>query len=165
MSNWLTDGKDFSDAESPLADRSFTPVPKGEYECEVVACFDKNIDSFRGYGVAVKVELLIIEGDHKGRKVFGSHVVEYNSKVGDDDKASTTERIGRSQYREFCSSCGFDRKPDGLGVFVGKNVKARVAIKKRQDGVEDNDITGYQRSSYLASQVSAPNIGGASPWR
>jgi hypothetical protein len=163
MSNWLTDGGDWGEvAESLPTGGGFTPVPKGDYEVEVVSVTTRPIDNNKATGVQLKIEVRVIEGDYKGRKIFGSHLVEYKSKLGDDDKAEKTERIGRAKFKALCGAVGIDKKPGDLQVLVGKSVKAAIGINKRPDGVEDNEIVNYAKSAYFAP-VAKP-VGGFDPW-
>jgi hypothetical protein len=164
MSNWLTDGGDWGDIEEslPAGGGAYKPVPKGDYECEVMAVTTRAVDNARATGTQVKVEIRIIEGDYKGRKVFGGHLVEYRSKLGDDEKAAKTERIGRGKFKALCGAVGIDKKPNDLSALVGKSVKVAIGIGKRPDGGEDNEIFGYVKSAYFAP-VAKP-VGGFDPW-
>lgn len=163
MSNWLNDGDDWGEiAETLPTSGAYTPVPKGEYEVEIVSVMPRIIDNAKATGMQVKIEVRIIEGDYKGRKVFGGHIVDYKSKHGDDEKAEKTERIGRGKFKALCGAVGIDKKPSDLQVLIGKSVKATLTISKRPDGQEENDIGGYSKSAYFAP-VASP-VGGFNPW-
>lgn len=163
MSNWLTDGGDWGEvAENIPTAGGFTPLPKGDYEVEIVAISTRPIDNTKATGVQIKLEVRVIDGDYKGRRVFGSHLVDYRSKLGETEKAEKVERIGRAKFKQLCGAVGIDKKPGDIQTLVGKSVKASVGVNKRPDGVEDNELVGYSRSAFFAP-VAKP-VGGFDPW-
>lgn len=166
MSNWLTDGGDWGDVadDLPSGGGNYKPLPKGDYEVEVVSVTTRGIDNNKATGLQVKLEVRVIDGDYKGRRVFGSHLVEYKSKLGDDEKAEKVERIGRAKFKALCGAVGIDKKPSDIQTLVGKSVKASVGISKRPDGSEDNELVGYAKSAYFVP-VATPVGGFDDVWK
>lgn len=165
MTSWLDDGGDFSDLDGLDAPTFgvIAPIPKGDYECEIVKIERKNIDNARALGVSARLQLRVIDGEHKGRVVFASHIVDYRSKIGEDEKAAKTQQIGRLQFRALCVALGIKEKVQPLNILEGKVVCAKVTIRKNGER-EDNDVQGYARSSFFApNPVKIPD-GGVSPW-
>ena len=165
MSNWLTDGGDWGDVaeDLPAGGGSYRPLPKGDYEVEVVAISTRGIDNHKATGTQLKLEVRVIDGDYKGRRIFGSHLVEYKSKLGEDEKAEKVERIGRAKFKQLCGAVGIDKKPSDIQTLVGKSVKASVGVSKRPDGAEDNELVGYAKSAFYVP-AARPVDGGFNPW-
>lgn len=162
--SWLDDGGDWGEIEEGLpAGGAYKPVPKGDYECEVVGVTTRVIDNAKADGVQVRVEVRIIEGEYKGRRIFGGHLVDYRSKHGDDEKAQKTERIGRGRFKALCGALGLDKKPNGFDQLTGKSVKVNIVVGKRADGQEENEIGGYAKSAYFVP-AARPVDGGFNPW-
>jgi hypothetical protein len=165
MSNWLTDGEDWGDVDdAPAGGGVYTPVPKGDYECEVVSITTKAIDNANAIGLLIKVEVKIIDGDCKGRRIFGGHIINYAPKSGDSEKGSLIERIGRGKFKSLCGAVGIEKKTSDFTKLAGKAVKCSVVISKRGDGKEDNEIAGYDKSRFFVSVVKPINVGGFDPW-
>lgn len=163
MTSWFDDGGDFSELDG-LDGPSFgpiAPIPKGDYDCEIVKVERKKIDNARATGESAKFQLRVIDGEYKGRVVFASHIVEYRSKIGEDEKAATTERIGRVQFSRLCMALGIKTKQP-LSTLEGKVVRAKVIIRKNGDR-DDNDVQTYERSQFFAP-APARVAGGESPW-
>jgi hypothetical protein len=165
MTSWLDDGGDFSELEG-LEGPSFgpiAPIPKGDYHCEIVKVERNQIDNARATGESVKFQLRVIDGEYKRRVVFASHIVDYRSKIGEDEKAATTARIGRVQFSRLCMALGIKTQVQPLSQLEGKIVLAKVTIRKNGDR-EDNDVQTYERSSYFAPAPVRVASGGPSPW-
>ena len=160
MSNWLEDGEDWGQIEARPA-RDYTPIPKGAYEMEIVKVEVKGIDNINAVGTALKVELRVWDGEHKNRKVFGSHIFDYRRKDGDTAKADVVQNIGRAALKAMAEACGKASKPKDWKSLEGSLVKAHVSINTYGADKQDNQVDTYSRSVGLAPVLTGEDV----PWR
>lgn len=133
----------------------FAPLPAGQYLC--IACDSQMKPTKKGDGRYLQVELEVLEGEHKGRKLWDRFVLEHPN-----DRAVA---IARSSLAGLCTAVGVTRPRDSVELH-NVPVLVRVACTKRGDtGEITNTVKGYAKRG--GSQPAAPNTsnGGGVPWR
>jgi hypothetical protein len=110
-------------------------LPDGDYLCEVT---DGELRPTKaGTGKYVWLELTVIDGPHKGRKLWDRiNVQNLNPKA---------EAIGRRQYAQLCLSAGFKADDKvALAHIGGRLCTARVkSVGPQGDWPAKNEVKGY----------------------
>lgn len=127
---------DWTSTVGGVPKRSQGSVPNGWYTCEVDRVQLKDWESGRGVGKSVKVEFRIIEGDERNRRIIGSHIVKYESTIGEETKAAFAQRMGRAQYMALVHALGFDQKPESLEALVQRSCKVEVKYNEKRNELE-----------------------------
>jgi hypothetical protein len=130
----------------------FQPIPAGTYVACITASEDKATAS--GNGRYYKLEWQVLEGPHKGRKLWSNH--NYIN------PSQTAQEIGLGEMAAICKAAG---KPQAKDTCELHNIALAVVVKvdKRSDSDElTNVIKGFKaRGSVpaVADSSSAP------PWK
>lgn len=139
----------------------FTPLPAGQYLC--VASDSQMKPTKKGDGRYLQVELEVLEGEHKGRKLWDRFVLEHPN--------DRTVAIAKSSLAGLCTAVGVPRPRDSAELH-NVPVLVRVACTKRKDTDEiTNTIKGYAKrggSHTVATSTTSnttSNTGGGVPWR
>jgi len=152
--------------------QSLEPVPAGEYklalsQSEIVET--KNRD-----GKYLKCEFVILEGAHKGRKVWAN----FNCW----NKNQVAVEIAWRQLGDLCRACGFYRDLEDSSALHNIPFAAKLSIKKSEGYRDQNEISEYiakpgpggqaapgvttspASSPTQAAQPQAAAGGGVPPW-
>jgi hypothetical protein len=135
------------DATRVEPDVGFEPIPEGKYTCAIVAsAFETTKD---GTGQMLKLELQVIDGACKGRKVF--------SRLNLKNKSDEAVRIAQSQLSAICRAVGVLKPKDSSELH---NIPMLVSIRiKRRDDNGDlvNEVKGFSAVGHAgAAPAPAP---------
>lgn len=116
---------------------SFEPLPNGEYMVCITASDMKSTKS--GGGQYLELELEVIDGNFKGRKVWDRlNLMNQNSK---------TVEIAQRQLSALCHAAGIMNVTDSSQLH-GIPVIATFKYKEASDGWDaTNDVRGYKSAS------------------
>ena len=139
--------------------QSFTPIPAGTYIAQITESEIKATKS--GSGQMLNTTYEILDGQYKGRKVFGRiNIVNQNPEA---------ERIGQSQLSALCHAVNVMQLQDTMQLHH-KPVKIKVKVREDETGKYEpsNDVTGYESAgaasvSMVPAAVAAPTAN-AAPW-
>ena len=123
-------GFDLNEYESE--ERSYEPLPKGEYELK---CTDAEEKTTQKGGIMIAATFEVVSGKATGRKVWNNFNIH-----NDSEKA---QRIGREQVSAWARACG---KPNATSVdeLLERSFTAVLDIEKGTNGYSDrNRIVGY----------------------
>lgn len=140
---------------SPAGSRE--PIPEGRYKVLVASCVEK---PSRSGGLGLNIELQVVDGPHKGRKLFYWINLRHSS-------AQVVE-IGQEQLSAFCHAAGV-LQPKSAGEFAGRCMDVVVTIGRRDDtGELDNRVKSVvipstPSPSTQAEPTQQPQEG-AAPW-
>ncbi len=134
----------------------FEPVPGGKYLVVINASEMK--PTKRGDGAYLQLELEIIEGPHKGRRLWDRLTLEHPN--------DTTVRIARGTLSAICRAVGVLTPKDSVELH-NLPLVATVAIENRKDtGEPTNSVKGYAaREQASAPRPAAAAAGGVPPWK
>lgn len=140
--------------------QSFTPIPAGVYTVAVVDSEVKLTKS--GTGQMAVFTLQVVDGEHRGRKVF--------ARINVANANPEAERIGQSQLSALCHAAGVLQLQDTVQLH-GKTVRAKVKIRKDDQYGDSNEVTAYEALAG-APAVPGPVIAAAAapaaaipPWK
>jgi len=133
---------------------AFEPIPAGDYLAVVVATEMKPTKN--GSGEYLQLEIEVLDGPHKGRKVWDRLMLKHTN--------SQTVAIARSTLSALCRSVGVMQPRDSIELH-NLPVLVKVACKKRDDtGEITNVVKGYKKKGMAATTVSTAT-GGTPPWK
>lgn len=133
----------------------FAPLPAGQYLC--IASDSQMKPTKKGDGRYLQVELEVLEGEHKGRKLWDRFVLEHPN--------DRTVAIAKSSLASLCTAVGVPRPRDSAELH-NIPVLVRVACTKRKDtGEITNAIKGYAKRGGSQPTSSGASTGGGVPWR
>ena len=130
-------GFDLNEYESE--ERSFEPLPKGEYELK---CSEAEEKTTQKGGTMIAATFEVVSGKYANRKIWNNYNIH-----NDSEKA---QRIGREQVSAWARACG---KPNATSVdeLLERSFTVVLDIEKGTNGYSDrNKIVGY------VSKDSAP---------
>lgn len=132
---------------------AFEPIPAGDYLAVIVASETKPTKN--GAGEYLQLEMELLEGPHKGRKVWDRLMLKHTN--------SQTVAIARGTLSALCRAVGVMQPRDSLELH-NLPVLVKVACKKRDDtGEIANVVKGYKKKGSPASAPAA--TGGTPPWK
>jgi hypothetical protein len=121
------------DATTVAPQQSFSPIPAGVYPAQIVDSDLKPLKSGKGMGLSLTFEVL--DGEFKGRKVFGNLNVQHDN--------AQAQEIAQAQLSALCHATGVIKLQDSSQLH-NKPVRMRVKIRT-QDGYEPrNEVTGFE---------------------
>lgn len=138
--------------------KSFEPIPAGKYEAVIV---DSEMREARsGNGEYLWLQFQIIEGDHKGRVLFG----QLNIRNANEQ----ARQIAMGELSAICHAVGVMAPQDSAELHDIPLV-IKVACEKRKDNGEiSNRIKGYEAAGEVvaAAPATAKAAGGKgkAPW-
>ncbi len=136
----------------------FEPIPAGKYLCIITNTQMKPTKN--GTGEYLEIEMDVIEGEHKGRKVWDRLTLKHPNEM--------TVRIARSTLSSICRSIGVMAPKDSVELH-NLPVMVSVGMKKREDtGELTNVIKGYAAKRDAAAppqSVASPVNGSTPPWK
>ena len=139
---------------------AFEPLPPGEYLAVIVASEMKATKV--GSGEYLQLELEVIDGVHKGRKVWDRLMLKHGN--------SQTVAIAKGTLSALCRAVGV-MVPKDSSELHNVPVIVKVATKKRDDTAElTNVVKGYAKkgggSAVAARPVAATAAAGSTPpWK
>jgi hypothetical protein len=133
--------------------QSFDVLPAGEYDVVIVSSTVQKTKS--GTGKLLKLELQVINGPFKNRKLF-DNLNLWNS-------SQEAQKIARGQMSAICRAIGNLTPKDSSELHM-KPIRCKVRIKKSDEYGASNKIVGYKACA--ASTPATINGGGGTgaPW-
>lgn len=133
-----------------IEERSFDPLPMGDYTLVVTDSEMKATKSGTGEYLSLKVE--VVEGKYKGRKLFAN----FNIKNPNAEAVS----IARAELAALCRAVRVPNPKDSSELH-DKPFDARIGIEKRKDtGEAQNRIKKYAVRGGLGGNTSGSTTGG-----
>jgi hypothetical protein len=155
------------DANTVEPNDSFDPLPNGDYLCVITTSQMKPTKA--GDGAFLELELEVIEGPCKGRKLW--------DRLNLNNANATAVKIAQGTLSAICRAVNVLKPTDSCELHDIPLV-AKVACRKRDDTDElTNIVKGYkprdaQASTQTASSAGAPRSGaqaqaasGGPPWK
>ncbi len=133
------------------------PIPAGKYVAIITASEMKPTKN--GAGQYLECEYQIVDGDHKGRKLWSRHNLQHSNQQ--------TVQIARGELSAICRAIGVMQPKDSADLH---NLPMTVTVKqkKREDNGElTNEIAGWaKKDAATGSPQQAGATGGPStpPW-
>lgn len=114
------------DASTVEPQQAFDPIPAGWYKAEIT---DAEVLATKGRngGQRVKTEFTVLDGEYKGRKIFGS--------INIKNANPQAMEIGLRELSALCHATGVIQVSD-TKQFVGKMVELKVRIKAAEGDYE-----------------------------
>jgi len=126
-------------------ENEYTPIPAGKYKAVITDSESK--PTAKG-GEYLKLTVEIIEGQYKGRKVFGN----LNLKNPNPE----AEKIARIALADICRAVGVTHPRDSSELH-NKPLVAKLAVKpETPDYPAGNDIKGWESMDKIHSVVDEP---------
>lgn len=137
----------------------FDPIPAGKHVCIITGTEMKPTKA--GDGEYLQIELEVIDGPHKGRKLWDRLILQHPNEM--------TVRIARGTLSSICRAVGVMAPKDSVELH-NLPLVASVGLKKREDtGEMTNVVKGYAKrgaaESPGAAQTSAAANGSVPPWK
>jgi hypothetical protein len=132
----------------------FEAIPAGKYEAVIVASEMK--DTKAGDGAYLELEIEVIDGPHKGRKLW--------DRLNLENKNGTAVKIARSTLSSICRAVGVLEPRDSCELH-DLPLCVTVKCRKREDtGDVTNEVRGYAKKESLNGKpVQAATD--TPPWR
>jgi hypothetical protein len=116
-------GQTFDPHAVPEDERSFDPVPSGDYLLQAI---DSDVVPTKGgTGTRLILTLEIMEGAHTGRKIWDGINI-YN-------QSEEAQRIGQRQLADLCLSIGLNSLSDSAEL-IGRPFRAKLKIQQDKTG-------------------------------
>lgn len=130
-------------------ENNYELLPLGWYTAQITNSEIRTLNSGNGQGL--KLTFDIIDGQHRGRKVWTTLNVRHSK--------ADTERWALQSLRELMESIGLARFSDTTELH-NKPLQIKVKVRKDDTGVYDdtNDVAGYKP---LAGGAAIPSAGPA----
>lgn len=107
------------DASQVAPSVAYDPIPPGWYNSEITDCEVVPVKG-RGDNTRVKVEFTVIDGEHKGRKLFGS--------INNKNANAQCQEIGQKELSALCHAVNVIQVQDTT-QFIGKFLAVKVKVK------------------------------------
>lgn len=121
-------------------------IPAGTYLAHITESDIRPLASGNGQGLKLTFE--IIDGQHKGRRVWDNLNIQHTSE--------TTQRIAQAQLSALCHAVNVIKLEDTSALHY-KPVKIKVTVREAQGNYqESNNIKGYESASGATSAPVAP---------
>ena len=135
---------------------SFDPLPAGKYLAAITASEMKPTKS--GNGSYLEMELTILEGEYKDRKVWDRLCLTHPN--------PQTVKIARGNLSALCRAVGMMQPKDSVELH-NLPLVITVKVKKREDtGELTNEVKGYAKKESAAGQPQqAPVTDNTPPWK
>ncbi len=133
------------------------PVPAGKYVAAITASEMKPTKN--GAGQYLEIEYQILDGDHKGRKLWSRHTLQHTS--------AQTVQIARGELSAVCRAIGVMQPKDSAELH-NLPMTVTVKLKKREDNGEmTNEVTAWAKKEAAAGtpqQAGATGGPATPPW-
>ena len=144
------------DANSVDPKQSNAPIPAGKYRAVITKSEFKNTKS--GSGKYLELVIEILEGDHKGRRVW--------ARLNLQNKNATAVSIARAELSAICHATGVMQPNDSAMLHNIPFVIGLKVTQRKDNGEMTNEIAGYEAAGSVTQQV--PSTANAStdsaPW-
>jgi len=131
------------DASQVAPQQSSGPLPAGVYLAHIVESDVQPLKSGNGEGLKLTFE--VIDGQHKGRKVYENLNIRHTSE--------DTQRIAQSQLSALCHAVNVIKLMDTAALHF-KPVRVNVTVREAQGIYKaSNNIKGYEAAG---GGISAP---------
>lgn len=136
------------------------PLPSGKYPMMITASEMKATKDQTG--AYLQLELTVIDGEFKGRKVWDRLNLKNNNPVA--------EQIARESLSAICHASGVIQCANSQQLH-GIPMEVKVKYKPEADGYDaSNDVKGYKPlggagGNMQGAQMAAPPQGQAAPWQ
>lgn len=151
---------DYNATEADPNAADFDPIPQGTYLAACVASEEKQAKS--GQGLYFEFEFEVIEGEHKGRRLWD----RINHKHSND----TAQSLGRSKLSQLCHSVNVLQPKDTVELH-NIPLGIEVVVKDREDkpGTMTNEIKKYvskadAKTGSTPAAAAASGGGQKAPW-
>lgn len=129
--------------------KGFEPLPTGNYKAVIENTEEKKTNAGTGHYIAFT--FVIIEGDHKGRKVW--------SNLNIDNPNPDAVRIAFEQLSAICHAVGILKPKDSTQLH---DLPLMIYVKTDKEG--KSEIKGYKSANVAtAPKAAAPAPGAKSP--
>ncbi len=127
-------------------------IPAGDYQVVIVESEEK--ETAKGNGSYLQLTLEIIEGQHKGRKLF--------SRLNLNNPSDVAVGIARAELSAICRAVGVMKPKDSTDLHDLPFV-AKVSVKKRTDTQElTNEVKGYAAKGEATTKAAPVK---SAPWK
>lgn len=121
-------------------------IPAGTYLAHITESDIRPLASGNGQGLKLTFE--IIDGQHKGRRVWDNLNIQHTSE--------TTQRIAQAQLSALCHAVNVIKLEDTSALHY-KPVKIKVTVREAQGNYqESNNIKGYESASGAIPAPATP---------
>lgn len=145
------------DASKVEPTKAFTPLPAGAYKVAITT--SENKLNSKQNGTYLALELTVLDGEHKGRKLYEN----LNLK----NPSQQAVEIARGTLSAICRAVNV-LTPNDSAELHGKPMVAKVALEKRKDNGEmTNRVKAYKSLAEAAAEpVAAAATAAATeaPW-
>lgn len=129
------------------------PIPAGKYVAAITASEMKPTKN--GSGAYLELEYQVLDGEHKGRKLWSRHTLQHPS--------AQTVQIARGELSAICRAIGILTPKDSAELH-NLPLTVAVKVKKREDNGElVNEISSWARKDAAAGVPQQAGPGTASP--
>lgn len=143
------------DAHEVEPNIGFDPIPAGKYLAVINSSEMKPTKA--GTGEYLELELEVIEGPHKGRKLWDRLTLRHPNDL--------TVQIAKGTLSSICRAVGV-MKPNDSVELHNLPMTITVGCKKREDNGElTNVIKGYAKRETSAPRPAATANGSTPPWK
>ena len=147
------------DASTVAPSTVFDPIPPGWYNAEIT---DAEVVAVKGRGSneRIKMEFQVMDGEHKGRKFFGS--------INHKNANAQAQEIGTKELSAICHAVNVIHVSDAT-QFIGKclQVKVRVKPEDKEGGYDaQNEPKGYkplEGATAMGGQAGPPAFAAGPP--
>jgi hypothetical protein len=132
------------------------PIPAGKYVAAIAVSELKPTKN--GNGQYLELEYQVLEGEHKGRKVWSRHNLHHPN--------AQTVQIARGELSAICRAVGVMAPKDSAELH-NLPLTVTVKVKKREDNGEmTNEVTAWAKKDAAAGapQQATPTGGNTAPW-
>lgn len=153
------------DVETEAQDQqSYDALPDGQYPAIATASEIKDTKAGNGKFLAVTFE--IIDGDHKGRRLWQNMNIQ--------NPSTQAERIGRAELAVLCKACGIKNPTESeelhdipvlLTVRRDRNDATRNVIKGVSAVGDAFEVPAAPAAAPKAAPVKAAPVAGKKPWQ
>lgn len=155
-------GGDFDAGSVPVP--SYEPIPPGWYAAEIDKAEVK--DTKAKTGKYLKLELVVIDEAHEGRRVF--------TQINLSNPNQQAVEIGQRELAALAMACGVPALRDSAEL-LQKQIGVKVKIKTEEGREPDNAVVGYRPLTDAATAApkpaaakpkpaAAPSAAGKRPW-
>lgn len=143
------------DANKVEPSKALTPLPEGDYKAAITGSEMKR--NSKNNGSFLALELTVLEGEHKGRKLYAN--------LNLDNPNKQAVEIAKGELSAICRAINV-MTPNDSAELHNKPLWATVGLEKRKDtGAMQNRIKGYKSlAEGNAAVAAAPAAAGAAPW-
>jgi hypothetical protein len=164
MSNDISEalGGDFDAGSVPIP--SYEPIPAGWYAAEIDKAEVR--DTKAGTGKYLKLELVVLDEAHEGRRVF--------TQINLSNPNQQAVEIGQRELAALSMACGITSLRDSAEL-LQKQIDIKLKVKKDEGREPENAVVGYRPLTDAAPAASKPaaakpkpaaasNASGKRPW-